>query len=373
MRKRLQPISMIALILVTALMLLAAGCGSKNDEEGAASSSAAPASESASAPESASPSASASSSPQGSSAAAGATVYPLVIDNYTLSGEGEEQKAKQQTFDKAPERVVANTQPVAELLIKLGLGDKLVGVAALNGASDPEVSAEEFKKVPVLAQGYVSKEPVVGTNPDLVIGRAGLFADADWGNGSVDSLNGLGIHTYVNNASLQGATLDSLYRDIEEIGKIFDVQDKAAAHIAKLKARADALKTKYEGETAQKFAIVNDTGDGTLSVDSGSHDSFQHDALSLIKLNNAFHDVDGYEVSIEQLVAEKPDVLLLSYYTGAQDPESTLKAAYANPALQDIPAIKNKRIYVIDFNAFWGYGDQIMAAAEKLGQEVYGK
>ncbi|MFD2334485.1 ABC transporter substrate-binding protein [Cohnella sp. GCM10020058] len=177
----------------------------------------------------------------------------------------------------------------------------------------------------------------------------------------------------MNNASLQGATLDSLYSDIEEIGKIFDIQDKAAENVAKLKERADALKAKYEGETAQKFAIVNDTGDGTLSVDSGSHDSFQHDALSLIKLNNAFHDVDGYEVSIEQLVAEKPDVLLLSHYTGAQDPESTLKAAYANPALQDIPAIKNKRIYVIDFNAFWGYGDQIMAAAEKLGQEVYGK
>ncbi|WP_168118807.1 ABC transporter substrate-binding protein [Paenibacillus sp. HB172176] len=307
------------------------------------------------------------------SATGGKTVYPLVISNYTLNSDAEEPKAKNQTFEKAPERVVANTQPVAELLIKLGLTDKLVGVAALNGAGDPEVSPEEFAKIPVLSEGYVSKEPVVGADPDLVIGRGGLFGDADWGVGSVDALNDLGIATFVNSTSLQGATLDSLYKDIEEIGQIFDVQDNAAALIDKLKTRTAELKDTYSDGEALKFAIINDNGNGGISVDSGSHDSFQHDVLGLINLNNAFSDVEGYEVSIEQLVADKPDVLLLSYYTGAPDTAKTIENVYANPALQDVPAVKNKKIFVIDFNAFWGFGDQIVGAVEKLAKELYGK
>ena len=316
---------------------------------------------------------SSSESPAGTDSGAGKrTVYPLTIENYTVSGESLEAEPKQQVFDKAPERVVANTQAVAELLIKLGLVDKLVGVAALYGDPDPEVPAEEFAKVPVLSEGYVSKEIVVGANPDLVMGRAGLFADADWGVGTVEGLNELGIRTYIHNTSLPGATLDSLYRDITEIGQIFDIQEKAEEYLEKLQHRVASLKEKYGNESTLKFAIVNDIGDGNISVDSGTYDSFQHDVLALIQLKNAFQGIEGWEASIEQLVAEKPDVLLLSYYKGAPDPQSTIDAIYANPALQEIPAVQNKRIYVIDFNAFWGYGDQIIGAVEKLAQEIYG-
>lgn len=353
--------SFFTLGFLIAALLIAAGCSNQNTQpENTASPSAAPEAASANQTESA-------------SAAGSRTVYPLVIDNYTLSSDGKEPKSKQQTFPKAPERVVANTQPVAELLIKLGLGDKLVGVAALYGDPDPEVPAEEFAKVPVLSEVYVSKEPVVSANPDLVIGRAELFADADWGHGTVESLNELGILTYVFNVSLPGATLDSLYRDIEEIGKIFDVQDKAAAHIESLKARLAALKEKYSGEPALKFAVIIDAGDGNLNAASGAYDTFQHEVLEHINLHNAFHDIDGWEASIEQLVAEKPDILLLMYYKGGSDPQTTMKAAYANPALQDIPAIQNKKIYVIDFNDFWGYTDQIIGAVEELAKEIYGR
>lgn len=63
-----------------------------------------------------------------------------------------------QVFDKAPERVVANTQSAAEMLIKLGLTDKMVGVAALYGSVTPDV-ADDFAQIPVLSKDYVGKEP----------------------------------------------------------------------------------------------------------------------------------------------------------------------------------------------------------------------
>jgi len=300
---------------------------------------------------------------------ASATVYPLTIDNYSLAEEGAEWKPKSQTFDKAPERVVANTQPVAELLLKLGLVDRLVGVAALYGEADPEV-AEEFAKIPVLSEDYVGKELVVGAAPDLVVGRGGLFADADWGVGTVDGLNEMGIRTFVNSTSIAGATLDSLYEDIEQLGRIFDVQTQAAALNDKLRGRAEAVAARFASSGKPlKFAYVSDNGDGTIATYSGNTDTFQTDALGLLHLDNAFGDVEG-TISIEQLVATNPDVLLISHYAGAPDPQKTIESILADASLQSVSAIQKKRIFVIDFNDFWGYGDQILDGVEKLADEL---
>lgn len=348
------------LIAVLAAALTAAGCASDK-----AKSTGSPEASSA-----VSPATTSTAAPATTAAPAAKTVYPLTIENFTKPGEAGAWSAKKQTFDEAPKRVVANTQGAAELLIKLGLTDTMVGVAALYGSGDATI-ADEFKKIPVLAEGYVGKELVVGASPDLVMGRGGLYADADWGNGTVDGLNELGIKTYVQNASVEGATLQGLYKDIEELGQIFDVQEKAADFAAELKARAEALKQQAL-EGGKTYAYVSDAGDGAIATYSGNLDTYQADVLSLLGLKNTFGDVTG-EISKEQLVATNPDILLISYYSGAPDPEKSIAAFYADPSLQSLNAVKNKAIYIIDFNQFWGYSYSIFDGAEKLAKELSAK
>lgn len=299
--------------------------------------------------------------------AGGSTVYPLTVENYSNNGEGTPWQTKKQTFNKAPSRVVANTQGAGELMVKLGLADKVVGVAALYGAGDPAV-AEEFKKLPVISRNYASKELVVGTSPDLVMGRSGLFADADWGVGTVPGLNELGIKTFIQHTSVKGATLDSLYKDIEELGQIFNVQSRAAEYITELKKRAEALKTKSAGIN-KTFAYVSDGGKGDIAVYSGDVDTFAGDVLRLVGLTNSYADVTG-NISKEQLIATNPDVLLISKYSGGIDPEISIKAFYADSTLQNIKAIQNKAVYAIDFNQFWGYSYSILDGAEKLATDM---
>lgn len=301
-----------------------------------------------------------------SSSTAGETQYPLILKNHTMS-DGSAWKEKEQIFQQAPERVVANTQGAGELLIRLGLADKVVGVAALYGEVPADI-ADEFAKLPVLSQDYVGKELVVGAQPDLVLGRGDLFADADWGVGTVDGLNELNIKTYVQNTSVAGATLDSMFQDIEEIGQIFNVQQNAKAYAAQLQQRVDALKQRASAEPLT-FAYVNDAGDGAIGIYAGNTDTFQSDVLSLLNIKNSLGDVTG-TISVEQLVAINPDILLLSKYTGGPDTEGTIKSFYANEAVQSMKAIQNKQIHVIDFNQFWGYGDQILTGAETLADEL---
>ncbi|PWW43258.1 MULTISPECIES: ABC transporter substrate-binding protein [Paenibacillus] len=297
----------------------------------------------------------------------GKTSYPLTIENFTISGEGGEWKPKSQTFEKAPERVVANTQSAAEMLIKLGLTDKIVGVAALYGTVTPDV-ADDFAKIPVLSKDYVGKELVVGASPDLVLGRGDLFADADWGVGTVDGLNDMNIRTFLQTTNHQG-TLDSLYKDIAQLGQIFDVQDNAAKFTESLKARVEAIKSSVADQSEHSFAYIVPATEDTITVSSMQNDTYQLDALSLLKLKNTFDGVQG-EVSVEQLITANPDYLLLSAYAGSPDIDKLIQNLYANPALQSMNAIKNKQIYVTDFSQFWGYGYQILDGIEKMEQEM---
>lgn len=295
------------------------------------------------------------------------TVYPLTVSNFSIKDGTWE--AKKQTFQEAPSKVVATTQPTAELLIRLGLTDKMAGVAALYGDT-PDDIAGEFAKIPVLSKDYVSKEPVLGADPDLIIGRGDLFADAEWGVGTINDLNGLGINTYVLNTCQSGATIDALYKDIATIGEIFNVQAKAAEFSASLHERETALKNSITNKDEIKtYAYVN-IQDGAVSVYSGSTDTFQNSVLNLINLDNAFKDAAG-EINLEEFISTDPDILLISYYAGGPDPDEIINELYAMPSIQSMKAIKNKQAYVIDYNQFWAYGYQIFDGVEKLGSEVY--
>ncbi len=293
--------------------------------------------------------------------------YPLTVSNYSIN-DGV-WTAKEQVFQATPSRVVANNQSTAELLIRLGLTDSMVGVAALYGETKEDI-AEEFAKIPVLNQEYVGKELTLGANPDLVMGRGDLFANSEWGVGTVDELNSLGVHTYIFNTCQRGATLDALFKDIEEIGKIFNVEENSATFADGLHTRIDQLTKKLSGtEKTLTYSSVS-YSDGTITAYAGTSDTFQNDALNLIKLDNAFKDASG-EITLEQLISTNPDILLISRYAGGPNPEESIASIYNMPSLQSLSAVKNRQIYIIDFSHFWGYSYQILDGVERLASEIY--
>ncbi|MTW88279.1 ABC transporter substrate-binding protein [Virgibacillus dakarensis] len=300
--------------------------------------------------------------------------YPLTIENYTKAEGGTTWEKKDQVFDKAPERIMANTRPAAELLLHLGLGVKIVGVGASFGAPDKAVE-EEYSKLNILSDAYVGKEVTLGTDPDLVYGRGGLFENADWGVGTVDTLNDMGINTYVLESSISGATYDSIYKDIENLGKIFNVQDKADSFIKELKDREESITSKLDSIKEEKtFAYLHTTDPNDITIYSASSkdETFFNDVFSMIKLDNVFKDENG-EISIEMLIEADPDVLIIPMWVD-NDPakaDKVKEGLYANPKLSSMKAIKNKQIYAVDYNYMFGYGYNSIDGMEILAKEMY--
>ncbi|KAF4326220.1 hypothetical protein G195_000092 [Phytophthora kernoviae 00238/432] len=228
----------------------------------------------------------------------------------------------------------------AALMMHLGADGVFVGSALFGNV--PADIADEFKKIPVLAEGYVGKEVTIGASPDLVMGRGGLFEDADWGVGTVNSLNDMSIKTYV--------------------------QTNAAAYVEQLKVREEALKARASAETIN-YASFSDNGDGTIGIYNGNGDTFIESAMSLINMHNMLIDETG-TLSLEKLIEVNPDVMIISRYAGGIDPEETIKKLLANKQVQNINAVKNKKIFIIDFNNFWGYGDSIFTGVEALADDM---
>lgn len=299
--------------------------------------------------------------------------YPVTIQNFSKAEGAESWQKKDQTFEKTPERVLANTQPAAELLLHLGLKDKIVGVGAVFGAPDKAVE-KEFNQLNHLSTDYIGKEMALSVDPDLVYGRGGLFDNQDWGTGTVDTLNDMGIKTFVLNSSVTGGTFDSIYDDIDNLGKVFDVADKADAFKAELKERQTTLDKKLSQiKEDQTFAYLHMSDPQEVYVYPAHNETFFNDIFKMVKLDNVFKD-EKAEVSVEKLIETDPDVLIVADWQTMKDGisgEKFIEAILKNEKLSSMKAVKNKKVYAVDYNYMFGYGYQSLDGIEKLADQMY--
>src|SRR5690606_8614170 len=129
----------------------------------------------------------------------------LTFDNY----------GREVVVTKKPEKVLTLGPHSTELFIALGLEDYIIGNSLDNHSrgSLPEYE-EEYANIPELTYGSATREAVITSGADFIYG-------IDWEFGGegldVEELESLGITTYMNSAT----TLDQIYQEILDIGKIF--------------------------------------------------------------------------------------------------------------------------------------------------------
>lgn len=165
------------------------------------------------------------------------TSYPLTLQIYDADGN-----AVDMTYDHAPEKVLSTQLSMTELLIKLGLKDKIVGVFDNDNALKGDIADEIASLNSLGDKKSVSKETILATEPDLILGKGPLmFTESSIG--TVQSYQELGIPVYTELASASfDQSLDNIVEDVRNIGEIFNVQETANWHYAdELQERIDAL------------------------------------------------------------------------------------------------------------------------------------
>ncbi|WP_406058653.1 ABC transporter substrate-binding protein [Streptomyces sp. NBC_01077] len=282
---------------------------------------------------------------------------------YTVSNCGEKT-----TYTSPPKRAVTMNQHVTEIMLALGLEKSLVGTAYLDDAILPAYK-KAYDSVPVLAKEYPSKEALLAANPDFVYGGySSAFASKD--GRSRDDLKQAGIHTRLNTEYCPSGSpsVEDLYREVREIGRTFGVPDRSETWIREARTTVAATEKRLKG-TAPVPVFVYDSGDKTAFTAGGK--GIGNELITRAGGRNVFADLDKAfgDATWEQVVARRPEIVVIYDY-GSTTVEQKKKRLLDDPALKDVPAIKNRRFAVLPLSDTV-LGVRVPTAVDKLAAQLH--
>ncbi|UZE24407.1 ABC transporter substrate-binding protein [Pseudomonas sp. B21-056] len=271
-----------------------------------------------------------------------ATRYPLTIQSCD----------RQVVFNQAPRHAVSHDINMTQMMLALGLKSRMVGYSGISGwkSVTPEM-AKILDGLPELAAKYPSVETLLNANVDF------FFAGWDYGmrvGGDLtpQTLQPLGINVYELTESCAfvmkrpAASLEDTYNDLRNLGRIFDVQDRANDLIATMQAQVAEIRKDLPTNRPRVF--LYDSGEDR-AMTSGRLGMPQ----ALIDAAGGRNILDDLEtswtrVNWENVVERNPEVIVIVDY-GEVSAEQKQQFLLGNPALQSVDAIKHRRFIVIPY------------------------
>lgn len=275
------------------------------------------------------------------------TASAAMADTVTVSNCGTDH-----SYDAVPTRAITLNQQATEVMLALGLEGAMVGTAYMDDAI-PSQWKDAYDSVPVLAEKYPAAEVVLKENPDFLFAGFGSAFSED-NLGEAQKWHDLGVGTYLVDASCKAyhpknvpLTIEPILKDIEVIGDIFHVEDRADALIAETKARIDAVGENPAG--AGRTAFIYDSGTDTpYSIGCCGGPAL---VAKTAGLNSISADVEGtwVDVAWEAVVAADPDVIVLieaDWSTAAEKREYMEN----DPVLSELTAVKDGKFVIVPFS-----------------------
>lgn len=278
----------------------------------------------------------------------------------------------EQTFLQPPTRAVGLYDHLSDILLDLGLADNIVALA--RGAEESPRDFPERDTIETIWEGGrrdISREQLLSVNPDFLIGWDSDFSE-DYYNKDFCQENGIAM--YMPYLCSDSATLESLYKDYETLGKIFGVEDVAAERIATMKRTVESVRETI-GEDAYENPVTIFNFDSAEDSPFTACQGMPGDIFKLAGGISIFDDIDkGWAtVSWEQVVERNPQVIIVNEYSRG-DAQEKIDFLYSNEALKDVAAVIDKRIYAVplgDLEGSCGSADLVKQIATMLYPDLF--
>ena len=271
-----------------------------------------------------------------------ATKYPLTIHSCN----------REVTFNEAPKHAVSHDINMTQMMLALGLKSRMAGYSGVSGWKSVTPAMQSLLDgLPELAAKYPSVETLLNANVDF------FFAGWDYGmrvGGDLtpQTLQPLGINVYELTESCAfvmkrpAATLDDTYNDLRNLGKIFDVQDRANALIADMQNQVAEIRKDLPANKPRVF--LYDSGEDR-AMTSGRLGMPQA-LIDAAGGRNILDDIEASwtRVNWETVVEHNPQVIVIVDYSEITA-EQKIEFLLNNKALQSVDAIKNQRFIVIPY------------------------
>jgi iron complex transport system substrate-binding protein len=279
--------------------------------------------------------------PGATSSAAG---FPVTVENCGRDVE----------VDAPPGRIVSINQPATELLLSLGLADRMAGYGVSDHDFLPGLEAEAARTTALDAE-FPGFEAMLSLEPDLVYAT---FSYAFTGEGVAprSQFDEVGVPTYLSPSECGGETapqdepltLDDLYAEIGDVARLTGTEERGDALVADLRQRARAVSVDLDADDVTLGWWYASTKSPFMAGCCGAPGLMTR----AVGATNAFGDSDRLwpETSWEAILDADPTVLVLADLERGGDGDSAeakIRFLESDPVARQLTAVKEQRYVVL--------------------------
>ncbi|WP_129667773.1 ABC transporter substrate-binding protein [Phytoactinopolyspora endophytica] len=280
------------------------------------------------------------------------------------------------TVNGAPEATVGMHPAQTELMLRLGLADRLVGQAQATAQALPDDVAPLAEDVPVLGDSAPpSREDLLAVEPDFVYSPTTYEFSAEQGFASIEQLNEAGAAVYVASGGcadrrMTGEVTD-LFTDLKNLGEIFGVQDEAADLIAENQAELDEVADATSDVDKLRVAQVYFEGGTLQAIGAG----IEYNILRLAGADNvytpdqdAFADFFAATITPESLAAEEPEAIVFATF---DEQHEAATREYLTSTFPDMPAVREDRLIVVSTSDMFPGTLGNISSVRRIAEHLY--
>jgi len=271
---------------------------------------------------------------------------------FAIFGFQQDQNRNDTPLPTQADRIISMAPNLTEILFALGLDDEIVGVTL--GSDYPSATG---KKTKVGTFWQPNIEAVIAAKPDLVIT--------------------LGFDQQRNLAArLKRIGYNSLILDIEKVSELFEATKIIGAATGKQR-EANELVSDITTKLNKLSALVSTNGRVKVlwvvqrePLRVAGRDTFVNEMIELAGGENAIEPtMHKYPpIGAEQVIACKPDVIIEPAMDQKDPVGQQANALQYWSKFENVPAVMNKRIYVIAGDTVSRLGPRLYEGTETIAQ-----
>jgi iron complex transport system substrate-binding protein len=264
---------------------------------------------------------------------------------------------QQTTADQPAARIVSLAPSNTEILFALGAGSQLVG---RDSFSDFPAEATMVADV---GGGFaaLNMELIVSAKPDLVL--ASPLTPPE----QVADLQNVGLRVH---AVPNPTTFDELYANLRSVAALTGHEAEGEALVAALKGRVDAVSAQVSKAAEKPLVYYElDATDLNAPYTSGPG-TFVNLLIESAGGVNFGADLNGewVQVSVEELLARQPDVIVLGDYTYGGVTQEQVRA---RAGWDSLTAVQQNQIFTFDDNLVSRPGPRLVDGLEAMAKLLH--
>lgn len=248
------------------------------------------------------------------------------------------------------QRIISLAPSNTEILFAIGAGDRVIGVTTFDDYPEEVLQIEKIGDF-----NGMNLERIIELEPDLVI---------NYGEGITEETQRL-VEAGIQIAGFEPESIEEIIETIKKIGLLTGNGSEAEALSLEMLTKEAELIEKVKGLESKKvfYEIWHEP---LMAAGPGS---FVDQLILLAGGVNVAGDAESEypQFDLEQLIERNPQI----YLTANDLPEKTVDSIKERPGYENIDAIENGQVYLLDGNVMSRPGPRIIEALEILIKAIH--